>query len=404
MPPLLSRFIFERAAASSVAPTRHRMRLLSRLVVSVGSLLFVASGVAADASLSDKVDALFSAWAKPDSPGAVCAVIRDGEVIHARGYGMEDLEHDVPLSPDSVFYIASTSKQFTAASIALLVLDGKLSLDDDIRQHLPEMADRSPPITVRHLVHHTSGLRDYFALLGLTGWTDTDYFNNDMVVKLLARQRTLNFEPGTRHLYSNSNYVLLAEIVKRVSEKSLRQFADERIFQPLGMTHTHFDDDYRQIVKHRALSYAPKRGGGWQQLLKEFDGYGDGNLLTTVGDLARWDENFTTGKVGGEEFLKLILTRGALDSGKSLDYAFGLGHAAYRGLATVQHGGGFKGFRTEMVRFPGQQFTVIVLGNVATFNPGQMAQRVADLYLADQFTAPARAASRRLVSRRNASR
>src|SRR5262249_32363540 len=165
------------------------------------------------------------------------------------------------------------------------------------------------------------------------------------------------------------NYVLLAEIVQRVSGQSLRQFADERIFQPLGMTHTHFDDDYRQIVKHRALSYTPKRGGGWNQLLKEFDGYGDGNLLTTVGDLARWDENFTTGKVGGPDFLKLILTRGALNNGKALDYAFGLGHAVYRGLPTVQHAGGFKGFRTEMIRFPDQKFTVIVLSNAASFNP-----------------------------------
>ncbi len=347
------------------------------------------ASAAVDAT-TEKVDAIFARWNKPDSPGCVCAVIQDGKIVHARGYGMEDLEHNVALSPESVFYIASMAKQFTAASIALLVMGGKLSLDDDIRRPLPEMAEMPKPITVRHLVHHMSGLRDHFDLLGLIGWRDTDYLNNEMLVKLLSRQCTLNFEPGTRYEYSNSNYVLLAEIVKRASGQSLRQFSRERIFQPLGMTHTHFDDDYREIVPHRVISYIPKPGG-WLQLLKESDSYGAGNLLTTVDDLARWDGNFSSGQVGGVPLLQLIHTRGTLDNGKVLDYAFGLMHGEYRGLATVQHAGGYKGFRAEMIRFPAQNFTVIVLGNAATLNPTQAAQEVADVYLANTFTAPAQA-------------
>ena len=370
-----------------VSPRPHRLPRLA-CIAFVGISLVSASE---KDPLSAGVDAIFARWDKPDSPGCVCAVIREGKLVHVRGYGMADMEHAESLSANSVFYIASTSKQFTAASIALLVLDGKLSLDDDIRQHVPEMPERSPPITVRHLVHHTSGLPDYFALLSFTGWTDADYFNNDMVVRLLASQRTLAFEPGARHAYSNSNYVLLAEIVKRVSGHSLRQFADERIFQPLGMKHTHFDDDYHQIVPHRVISYAPKPGGGWNQLLKEFDGYGDGNLLTTVEDLARWDENFTTGQVGGRPFLDLILTRGKLSTGKDLDYAFGLGHGKYRGLETVSHAGAFKGFRTQMIRFPQQKFTVIVLSNAANFD-GRDVNKVADLYLESQFAEPRPAA------------
>ena len=357
-------------------------------LVGACSVRGVAATTDAD-SLSAKIDAIFARWNQPDSPGAVCAVIRDGQLVHVRGYGMEDLEHSTPLSPQSVFYIASTSKQFTAASIALLSLDGKLSLDDDIRRHLPEMAEMTKPITVRHLVHHTSGLKDYFDLLALIGWTDTDYFNNALVVRLLARQRSLNFEPGTRQLYSNSNYVLLAEIVQRVAGQSLRVFADERIFKPLGMRHTHFDDDYRQIVPHRVVSYLPKSEGGWHQLLKEFDGYGDGNLLTTVEDLARWDENFVTGKVGGAPFLELMYKRGVLASGREIDYAFGLSHLRYRGAPTIQHAGGFKGFRTEMIRFPQQKCTIIVLANAASFNATDTAQRVADVVLGDALPAPA---------------
>jgi CubicO group peptidase (beta-lactamase class C family) len=370
-------------------PRHSRLLLIS--ILALGESWIVQGQPAVDATEA-KVDGVFTRRIQSDGPGAVCAVMKNGQLLYAKGFGMADLEHNEPLSPDSVFYIASTSKQFTAAGIAMLVLDGKLSLATDIRTLLPEFTRLRKPVTVDQLLHHTSGVRDYFELLALTGWRDDDYFNNDMVVKLLSRQRELNFEPGVEFLYSNSNYVLLAEIVKRVSGKSLRSWDEERVFRPLEMTHTHFDDDYRQIVPHRVISYLPNKAGGYYQLLKEFDGYGDGNLLTTVGDLAKWDENFYTGRVGGKAFLELMLTHGVLNNGKPIDYALGLEHGKYRGLTTVRHAGGFKGFRTELVRFPDQHFSVTVLCNLGSLNAVDLANKVADIYLADAFTETARPA------------
>ncbi len=377
------------------------MKRMSNLIFLTSGLMALVLGVPSRADAAEiettpidaRVDALFEPWNHADGPGLACAVMQDGAVVYAKGFGMADLEHDEAISPDSVFYIASTSKQFTAAAIALLVLDGRVSLDAGIRTYLPEFQSFGDKVTVDHLIHHTSGIRDYFSLLSLTGWRDTDYFNNDMVVKFLARQRDLNFEPGTEFLYSNSNYVLLAEIVKRVTGVPLRDFAAERIFAPLGMTHTSFDDDYRRIVKHRVISYQPGPDGGYQQLLKEFDGHGDGNLLTTVRDLARWEENFHTGTVGGQAFIDLMLTRGVLKNGTTLDYAFGLMVGRYRGLPTVRHAGGFKGFRTDLLRFPEQHFSVAVLANFASIDPSGLANQVADLFLEGKLEGTAQPAT-----------
>ncbi len=330
-----------------------------------------------------RVDSVFARFNRTDAPGCVCGVIRDGEEVFAKGYGMANLELDVPLSPNSVIFIASTSKQFTAASIALLALQGKLDLDASIHTYLPEMGDLGARVTVRQLVHHTSGVRDYIELRHLAGWAGKDYFNNERVYQLLTQQKALNFEPGSRYLYSNSNYVLLAEIVERVSGQSLREFADANIFAPLGMAHTHFEDDYRQIVKNRATSYQFRQGaGGLERMPKSFDGYGDMGLLTTIGDLVKWDANFYDPKVGGDEFLELIHTRGVLDDGDVLDYAFGLEHGSHPGLAAIVATGSFKGFRSALLRFPMQRFSVVVLCNFDAASAGWLAQRVADIYLA----------------------
>jgi CubicO group peptidase (beta-lactamase class C family) len=312
----------------------------------------------------------------------VCGVIRDGETVFAKAYGMANLELNVPLSTRSVFSIASVSKQFTAASIALLALEGKLDFDADIHTYLPEMGDLGAPVTVRQLVHHTSGIRQHLEMHWLVGWYDRDYFNNERVYQLLTQQKGLNFEPGSRHQYSNSNYVLLAEIVERVSGQSLREFTDANIFAPLGMEHTRFDDDYRQIAKNRATGYWRRRDGGYERVLKSFDGYGDIGLITTIGDLAKWDSNFYDPRVGGDAFLELIHTRGVLDNGDTLDYASGLRHGSYRGLPTVSHGGGFRGFKAHFIRFPEQRFSIIVLCNAGSASPERLARQVIDLSLA----------------------
>jgi CubicO group peptidase (beta-lactamase class C family) len=344
--------------------------------------------------LNEKVDKLFSQWDKPDSPGCALGIIKDGKVVYKRGYGSANLDYNVPLSSESVFYIASTSKQFTAASILLLARRGVISLDDDIRKYFPEIPRYEAPITVNHLVHHISGVRDYLELMGMAGRKMDEPFGNEEAVELIARQKGLNFKPGEKFLYSNSNYVLMAEIVRRASGKSLREFADENIFRPLGMANTHFNDDRRAVVKNRVVSYSPIDGGGFRQFIKTIEAMGDGNLLTSVEDLAKWDQNFYDNKVGGEGFSQQMLARTKLNNSEEISYAFGLDDGKYKGLKAVAHGGGFMGFRTEMVRFPEQRFTVICLCNVGAANPGALARQVADLYLADQIR-PVEAASKR---------
>ncbi|MBA3693269.1 MAG: serine hydrolase, partial [Acidobacteria bacterium] len=229
--------------------------------------------------LKVKVDALFAQWDKPDSPGCALGVIKDGNFIYKRGYGMANLDYNIPISPNTSFYIASTSKQFTAASIALLAREGKISLDDDIRKYLPEIPQYQSPITIRHLVYHTSGIRDYLDLTGLAGRHTEDVNTDDDFIKFIARQKNLNFKPGERYLYSNSGYFLLSQIVKRASGKSLRAFTDENVFKPLGMVNTRFHDDRSEIIKNRATGYFPRKGGGFSVLITNFDGVGDGGLF-----------------------------------------------------------------------------------------------------------------------------
>ena len=358
-----------------------------------------------------EVDKLFAQWDKPDSPGCAVGVIQGGELIYANGYGMANLDYNIPMMPQSVVYIASTSKQFTAACVALLILKGELSYEDDIRKYFPEIPDYGTPIRVKHLIHHTSGIRDYLGLMVLAGLNYQDYFNNESAVEWIVQQKDLNFTPGKEYTYSNSGYVLLAELVQRVSGKTLREYAEQNIFRPLSMAATHFNDDRSLVVKNRVVSYMPiedkneedtqaeerkdekkrnqteeaKETKGYKRLLKNFDAVGDGDLLTTVEDLYRWDQNFYHKKVGGENFIDLILTRGKLNDGEELDYAFGLMHGEYKGLKTVSHGGGMLGFRTEMIRFPEHKFTVICLSNLGTFNPNDYCKKMADIFLADKF-------------------
>ncbi|HKE06166.1 MAG TPA: serine hydrolase domain-containing protein [Blastocatellia bacterium] len=365
---------------------------MKKFLVSITLALASLAATPAQSSLTgspgqsnEKVDKLFAQWDKPDSPGCALGVIKDGQFVYKRGYGSANLDYNAPLTSESVFYIASTSKQFTAASILLLVRRGAISLDDDIRKYFPELPRYEAPITVNHLVHHTSGVRDYLELMGMAGRKMDEPFDNEEAVELIVRQKGLNFKPGERFLYSNSNYVLMAEIVRRASGKSLREFADENIFRPLGMTNTHFNDDRTAVVKNRVVSYAPISPGRFRQFVKTIEAMGDGNLLTTVDDLAKWDQNFYDNKVGGEGFSQQMLTRTKLNNGEEIPYAFGLGNEEYKGLKAVAHGGGFMGFRTEMIRFPEQRFTAICLCNVGTANPGALARQVADIYLADQL-------------------
>ena len=358
------------------------------------------SGVAQDAAkadpaaasrlLHDQTDKVFAKWDSTVSPGCALSVMQDGQIVYKRGYGMADLDHDVAITPETIFHVASISKQFTASAIVLLAQDGKLSLDDDVRKYITELPDFGARITIRHLIYHTSGLRDQWALLGLAGWRySLDLITDDDVIELMSRQKDLNFQPGEKHVYCNTGYTLLAQIVKRVSGQSFREFTIKRIFEPLGMTNTHFRDDHAEIVKHMAYGYEEGKGRNVYRLsVTNFDTVGATSLLTTVEDLAHWDENFYHPRVGGPTLVAQQLQRGKLTSGKELDYAFGLEHGKYRGLPTIDHGGADAGYRADLLRFPEQHFSVACLCNQAETNPSDLTRKVADIYLAGQLKEP----------------
>ena len=336
-----------------------------------------------------KVDAVFHEYDRSDSPGCALGVYRDGRIIYERGFGMANLELGVANSPQSVFDIGSTSKQFTAFSIHLLARDGKLSLDDDIHKWLPEIPTFGKTVTIRHLLHHTSGLRDYIELMELQGVRTEDLSTDEDALAILAKQKAPNFSPGDEHLYCNSGYFLLSVIVKRASGQSLRDFAAARIFGPLGMRHTQFNDSHTRIVANRATGYAEADGGGFGIEMGDWEQTGDGAVQTTVEDLQLWDQNFYEPKVGDRRMIEAMQTVGVLNDGRKLRYASALYLEPYRGLPTVSHGGAWVGYRAQLLRFPEQKFSVACLCNLAEANPSRLAHEVADVYLGALMTAEA---------------
>lgn len=357
-----------------------------KVLLVFGLILLPIVGRAQSAeAVAAKVDAIFANFDKPDSPGCALGVIQNGKLIYARGYGQANLEHDIANGSKLVYDIGSTSKQFAAASILLLAQQGKLSLEDDVRKFIPELPSYQKPILIRHLIHHTSGLRDYLTLFSLAGVSFDDTTTEADALKIIVRQKALNFTPGDEWLYSNSGYFLLSIIVKRASGKSYPEFAKEHIFDPLGMKHTLVLDNHKRIVPMRATGYAPNTKGGFQTEMSNFEQTGDGAVLTSVEDLLLWDQNFYEPKVGGKAFLDAMHAVGAFNDGKKHDYASGLFIEEYKGLRKVSHGGSWAGYRSELIRFPDQKFSVACLCNLGTVNPSALAQRVADVYLAEQF-------------------
>jgi len=331
------------------------------------------------------IDKVFAQFDKPGSPGCALAVYRDGVIAYAKGYGESSLEHRVRITPRTVHDIGSTSKQFTAFAVLLLERDGKLSLDDDVRRYIPELQALEPPVKIRHLMLHTSGIRDYLTLWSLAGMKTENWTTQDDAIRLVARQKRANFAAGTEWLYSNSGYLLLAEIVKRVSGRSLAEFAAERIFGPLGMSRTFYLEDHARVVPDRAVGYVPRRGGGFSIAMSDFEQTGDGAVQTNVEDLLIWDQNFYRPKVGDAALLEKARTAGNLNDGKKLDYAAGLMIGSYRGLPTVRHGGSWAGYRAELLRFPGNRTSIACLCNLGSANPSALADRVADVVLSSSL-------------------
>ena len=330
-------------------------------------------------SIEARVDRLFARWQTPDSPGCSVGVSRGGATVLERGYGRASLELGVPISPESVFHVASVTKQFTAMSILLLARDGRLSLDDDVRRHLPEWAGPAG-VTIRHLLTHTGGLRDAFLLIEMAA-PETSRPEQDQLVGLLARQRGLSDEPGRRYVYNNGGYVLLAEIVKRVSGQSLRAFADDRIFRPLGMRQSHLHDDVAEVVAKLATGYT-RGGDGALRVARQTGGLvGNGGLFTTAGDLLRWERNFAAPRVGDAAIIASMETPPALPGGETTVYGLGLQMERHGGRRTVGHGGGDQGVNAYVVRYPDDDLAVAVLCNVDEIDSIELAHGVADLYL-----------------------
>jgi CubicO group peptidase (beta-lactamase class C family) len=329
-----------------------------------------------------RIEQLMSVIISGDGPGASVAVSRDGKIIYSKGFGHADLEHDAHNAPNTVFHIASVSKQFTAFAIAMLVDQGKISLDDDIRKYLPEMHDFGTPITIRHLVHHTSGLRDQWNLLAMAGWRLDDVITRQQILRLISRQRELNFKPGDQHNYCNTGYTLMAEIVSRVTRKSFPQWTKENIFDPLKMDATLFYDDHQKIVPNRAYSYY-LADTIYKKSVLNYANVGATSLFTTVEDISKWGDNFYTKTVGNDNVMKMMEQPFILNNGDTIDYAFGQVPGEYKGQKTWSHNGADAGYRSQLLRFPDQGVSISVFSNLAGFNPGMVGYKLADEFLKD---------------------
>jgi CubicO group peptidase (beta-lactamase class C family) len=360
------------------------MRLLPLPLVGLLVSARLASAQVPD-SVARLVDRVFDGFRSNDGPGCAVGVSRNGQPVLARGYGMANLETMTPIAPGSIFHVASVSKQFTAAAIMLLVRDGKLSIDDDIRKYLPEIPSYGTTVTIRHLLTHTSGLRDQWELLALArGRFEEDRITEADVMDIIPRQTALNFTPGAEYAYSNTGFTLLGVIVKRVSGKSLKDFADERIFKPLGMTHTHFHDDYTMIVPGRTWGYVPLENGGsarWRNSIPNYDTYGATSLFTTVGDMLKWTANLDSPVIGDAAMYARMQMPTLLTNGDTSNYGFGLAMGRYRGARVVDHNGADAGYRSYLGRFPDQGLGIAITCNTATANTTALSRGVADVFL-----------------------
>lgn len=332
-----------------------------------------------------RIDQIFAEWNNEQGPGCTLGVYKDGEIAYARGYGMANLEHGIPNTPGSIFHVASVSKHFATFAIGLLEEEGKLSVDDEVRTYVPSLPDFGVPVTIRQLIHHTSGIRDQWALLHYSGWRTEDLVSEQDVMTLLERQRDLNFPPGTKHLYSNSGYTLLAVIVKVATGQTLRQFTHERIFAPLGMNSTHFHDDHTEIVPGRTQAYLPREGGGYRISIPEFALAGATSLFTTVEDLAKWERNFTTAQVGSPALIAKMQESTTLSDGSELTYGWALANRSYRGVKIVEHAGADHGYRAHFLRLPEYGIAVSCLANLSTITPSTLCDRVVDVLLGDRL-------------------
>ncbi len=346
-------------------------------------ILYNASSQSLPDSTIKKIDKLFAEWDNKNSPGCAVGIVKNDSLIFAKGYGMANLEYGVPITPETIFHMASVSKQFTAYSTVLLAKHGKLRLDDDIHKYLSWFPDLKEKITIRNLLNHTSGIRDQWQLLAIAGTRLDDVITQDHIVKILSKQQALNFKPGERYSYSNSGFTMLAEIVRSVSGQTLRQFTDSAIFKPLRMDNTRFHDDYTEIVKNRSYSYNRKDTLHYENSILSYSNAGATSLFTNINDVSKWIMNFYDHKLGDQKDIDQLTQKGRLNNGKELDYALGISVNTYKSWKQFSHSGGDAGYRTFIMVFPDLKMGFMVFSNLGDVNPADKAFKMADLFITD---------------------
>jgi CubicO group peptidase (beta-lactamase class C family) len=383
--------------------------MMSRRFTSLATIALLAAVAAPGAATAQQIigardaralrtDSVFQAFDRTDSPGCALGVYQDGRIEYARGYGMASLEQGVALTPRSVLDVGSISKQFTAMSVLMLQKEGKLSLEDPIRKYIPEMPPYADKITLRRALSQTSGLRDIYVLTAQTGRTIAG--DSIDALHIITRPTEPNYTPGERYLYTNTGWILAAQMVYRLTGKTLDKFVEERIFSPLGMHDTHILADASTIVPNGAESYAPRAGGGFRVVQSSYDGaiMGAGAVHTSVEDFGRWLNNYDSATVGDRDIIKTMTTPTLLNDGKparsgpNQAYAIGLNVGTMRGLRVISHGGSWAGYRGHFLRFPDQHFAVATFCNLATSGPDSLARKVAGIYLADRMQPDSEAA------------
>lgn len=329
----------------------------------------------------NQIDSLFIDWNKPNHPGGSIGVMKNDKIVFSRSYGLASLEYLAPNSTETIFNIASVSKQFTAMGIVLLHIQGKLSIDDDIRKYLPELPDFGEKITIRQMLHHTSGLRSLHAMLGLAGWRADDSRTNEDLYRFMNMQRDLNFKPGSEFMYCNTGYMLMVKIIEKVTAEKFPTWMKKNIFEPLGMNHTYVEDKYNRVVTNNATSYNKSIDGNYLRAVEYWGYVGSGNIHSTTNDLLKWLSNFYAPQTNWEEAFKLMKTLDKLNDGSDNNYAFGLFIDKHLGNDLIQHSGAIGGFRTYAGTYPDKKLSIVVLTNFSASSSGSKANQIHEILL-----------------------
>ncbi|GEP52664.1 hypothetical protein FNO01nite_33360 [Flavobacterium noncentrifugens] len=344
-------------------------------------LVLLLSSPAKSQNIKNGIEGLFSDWKKNNNPGGVVMVSHQNQIIFSEAYGLANIPYNIPNDKETVFGIGSMSKQFTAMGIVLLQLDGKLSVDDDIQKYLPEMHHFGKPITIRHLLHHTSGLRSSPELFGLAGWRDGDAITNEDAYRYLTKQTHLNFDPGSEYMYTNSGYILLAKIIENITKQDFKSWMKEKIFQPLHMNATFIEEDYSKIMTKIASSYTEIEPAVFITV-EDFDlTYGASNVYSTCSDILKWSENFSRPSKEWQQAFTTLQTLDVLNSGKKNNYGFGVFVDDFIGNHRVQHSGAIAGFRSIMYAYPNDDLEIVILSNFTTNQLFKMADQISQLFL-----------------------